>query len=209
MAFHFLLGHIVADHAFTNNAKIRKYSGSKLVGHILWSILAILAFTFDVVFSSTKGMILFLVLAFVHAVLDILRVKYYPVSRRIVDVIEAAGIGFAFLINGISLKLLANSYLSAEFVFYLLGMSTVSVGVTYFFRNFYPGNENLADVDGISERLAIYIFLLASKPFYVFISIVVALIYRLLFVKKVDHTWWISPMSGIIISIIWRMALYR
>ncbi len=208
VALHFLLGHVVADHAFTNNAKIRKYSGIKLAGHIFWSIFAILAFTFDIVFSSMKALTIFAILAVTHAILDMLRVRYCSISKRIVDAIELVGLIAAFIANIFSFGLLERSYLSAEFIFYLLGMSVVSVGVTYFFRNFYPGDENLGDVDGISERLAIFIFLLASKPFLAFVSIVIAIIYRLIFVRKVDHTWWISPVCGVLLSYLWRILLY-
>lgn len=203
-----LLGHIVADHAFTNNAKIRTYKGSKLIGHILWSVLAILAFTFDTLLKSPSGIALLIVFVSLHAFLDIGRVKMYQKNKRIVDLIEAAGILLAIIINTLCFDTLSQSYLTPEFVLYLLGMSAVSVGVTYLFRNFYPAKEFLPDVDGISERLAIFIFLLASKPLFVVISIVIAFLYRLVFVKKVDHTWWISPASGILISLLWKVLLY-
>ncbi len=206
---HFLLGHVVADHAFTNNAKIRRYSGVKLFGHIVWSIFAILAFTFDVVFASIKGLITFAILSAVHAVLDLLRVKYYKLNRKIVDLVELVGVVTALTVNVMSFEMLENSYLSREFVFYLLGMSVVSVGITYLFRNFYPGDENIHDVDGISERLAVFIFLIASKPLLVFMSISIAIVYRLIFVRKVDHTWWVSPVSGILISYLWKVLLFR
>lgn len=203
-----LLGHVVADHAFTNNAKIRTYSGSKLVGHIAWSVLAILAFTFDTLLKSTIGIAIILIFSLVHAVLDVLRVKWYRKNKRIVDIIELTGIAVALVVNLIFAPLLRNSYLSPEFVLYLMGMSVVSVAITYIFRNYYPADEFLPDVDGISERLAIFVFILASKPLLAIASIGIGLLYRLLFVKKVNHTWWISPVSGVILSFIWKWIIY-
>lgn len=208
LPLHLFLGHVVADHAFTNNAKIRTYKGSKLVGHILWSFFAVLAFTFDVFLYSRLGILILTLFFIVHAVLDVLRVKLYH-KKRFLDLVEASGLGFAFFFNMLGVKLLNNSYLSNEFVMYLLGMSVVSVGVTYFFRNFYPKDEFMSDIDGISERLAVFIFLLAPKPLFVFLSLMIAFFYRLIFVKKLNHTWWISPLSGLLISLLWRMILYQ
>lgn len=208
LPLHLFLGHVVADHAFTNNAKIRTYKGSRLVGHILWSFFAILAFTFDVFLYSKLGILILTLFFIVHAVLDVLRVKLYP-KKRLLDLVEASGLVFAFFFNMLGAKLLNNSYLSNEFVMYLLGMSVVSVGITYFFRNFYPKDEFMSDIEGISERLAVFIFLLASKPLFVFLSLVIAFFYRLIFAKKPNHTWWISPLSGLLISLVWRLILYQ
>jgi len=208
LALHLFLGHVVADHAFTNNAKIRTYKGSKLFGHILWSFFAILTFTFDVFLYSKLGTALLFGFFAIHALLDVLRVKVYPRGTPL-HLVELAGLASAFIFNVMGMNLLNRSYLSNEFVLYLLGMSAVSVGVTYFFRNFYPKDEFMSDIDGISERLAVFIFLLASKPLFVFLSLVIALFYRLIFVKKFDHTWWISPASGLLISLAWRFMLYR
>lgn len=208
LPLHLFLGHVVADHAFTNNAKIRTYRGSKLLGHIVWSFFAILAFTFDVFLRSKLGITLLVGFFIVHASLDVLRVKAYP-NGKLLNLIELIGLTSALVFNLFGTKLLSKSYLSNEFVLYLLGMSAVSVGVTYFFRNFYPKDEFMSDIDGISERLAVFIFLLASKPLFVFLSLVIALFYRLIFVKKFDHTWWISPASGFLVSLAWRFILYR
>ncbi|MEN3007940.1 hypothetical protein [Pseudothermotoga sp.] len=208
LPLHLFLGHVVADHAFTNNAKIRTYRGSKLIGHILWSFFAILAFTFDVFLYSKLGILIIAVFFTIHAVLDVLRVKLYP-KKRLLDLVEVLGLGLAFFFNMLGSRLLSSSYLSSEFVLYLLGMSSVSVGITYFFRNFYPKDEFMSDIDGISERLAVFVFLMASKPLFVFLSLVIAFLYRLIFIKRPNHTWWISPMSGLLISLAWRFMLYQ
>ncbi|MGB9789770.1 MAG: hypothetical protein ACPLTP_03955 [Thermotoga caldifontis] len=207
LPLHLFLGHVVADHAFTNNAKIRTYRGSKLLGHIIWSLFAILAFTFDTFLRSRLGTVLLIAFFTVHALLDIVRVKVYP-KGNLLNLVELVGLASALVFNIVGVRLLKGSYLSNEFVLYLLGMSVVSTGVTYFFRNFYPKDEFMSDIEGISERLAVFIFLLASKPLFVFLSLLIALFYRLIFVKRFDHTWWISPVSGLLISFAWRLMLY-
>lgn len=49
-------------HGFTDNTKIRSYKGSKLIGHIIWSVLVFLAFTFDTLLNSTKGLTVLLIM---------------------------------------------------------------------------------------------------------------------------------------------------
>ncbi|RKX52129.1 MAG: hypothetical protein DRP25_02935 [Thermotoga sp.] len=206
--WHFLLGHVVADHAFTNNEKIRKYKGLKLFGHIVWSFFAILAFCFDTIFNSLKGVVIFTSFFVLHTVVDILRVKYSK-RRRIVDILELIALSGAFLGNLMIFDLLKSSYLSPEFVYYLLGMSVVSVGVTYIFRNFYPGVPEMSDIEGISERLAFFVFMLAGKFLFAFLSLVLGFLYRLWRIKKFDATWWMSPSLGVAISAVWYISLYH
>ena len=206
--WHFLLGHVVADHAFTNNEKIRKYKGLKLFGHIVWSFFAILAFCFDTIFNSLKGVVIFTSFFVLHTVVDILRVKYSK-RRRIVDILELIALSGAFFCNLMIFDLLRSSYLSPEFVYYLLGMSVVSVGVTYIFRNFYPGVPEMSDIEGISERLAFFVFMLAGKFLFAFLSLVLGFLYRLWRIKKFDATWWMSPSLGVAISAVWYISLYH
>ena len=206
--WHFLLGHVVADHAFTNNEKIRKYKGLKLFGHIVWSFFAILAFCFDTIFNSLKGIVIFTSFFVLHTVVDILRVKYSK-RRRIVDILELIALSGAFFCNLMIFDLLRSSYLSPEFVYYLLGMSVVSVGVTYIFRNFYPGVPEMSDIEGISERLAFFVFMLAGKFLFAFLSLVLGFLYRLWRIKKSDATWWMSPSLGVVISAVWYISLYH
>ena len=206
--WHLLLGHVVADHAFTNNEKIRKYKGLKLFGHIVWSFFAILAFCFDTIFNSLKGIVIFTSFFVLHTVVDILRVKYSK-RRRIVDILELIALSGAFFCNLMIFDLLRSSYLSPEFVYYLLGMSVVSVGVTYIFRNFYPGVPEMSDIEGISERLAFFVFMLAGKFLFAFLSLVLGFLYRLWRIKKFDATWWMSPSLGVVISVVWYISLYH
>ncbi|MCD6552227.1 hypothetical protein [Thermotoga sp.] len=207
--FHLFLGHVVADHGFTNNAKIREYTGWKLIGHMIWSVFAILAFTFDVVLKSPRGTIVFFVAVVVHLVGDVLRTYLHRRGKkRAIDLLELS-LFVVFLILNFSIKdLFANSYLTSVFVFYLLGMNAVSVAITYLFRNFLPGDPKISDIEGISERLAFFVFLLAGRETLAFLSLVLGFLYRLWKFRRPDVRWWLSPALGVVISAIWNWMMY-
>ena len=206
---HLVLGHVVADHSFTNNYKIRSYRGLKLVGHILWSWFALLAFTFDTLLKNPFSLGVLVSFSIIHAFGDVYRVKLYSAGKkRAIDLLELILLILVVIANSLVAKGLKGSYLSAEFVYYLLGMSVVSVGVTYLFRNFYPGVEDLPDVDGISERLAVFVFMLARKPLFVVISLVLGLLWRIWKYRRVDPTWYLSPALGLGLSFLWYLTLY-
>jgi len=207
--FHLFLGHVVADHGFTNNAKIREYRGWKLIGHMIWSVFAILAFTFDVIFQSTTGVVVFLVSVVVHLTGDLLRVYLHRKGKkRLIDLLEVALLVIFLVLNAAVKDLFKGSYLTAEFVFYLLGMNAVSVAVTYVFRNFVPGDPKISDIEGISERLAFFVFLLAGKDLFAFLSLALGFLYRIWKFKKPDVRWWMSPVFGVLISVLWNWMMY-
>ncbi|PLV59443.1 hypothetical protein [Thermotoga sp. KOL6] len=207
--FHLLLGHVVADHGFTNNAKIREYKGWKLIGHMIWSVFAILAFTFDVIFKSTQGTIVFFISVIVHIAGDLFRVKLHKKGKkRAIDFLETSLLIVFFFLNFSIRNIFANSYLTSEFIFYLLGMNVVSVAVTYIFRNLIPGDPKISDIEGISERLAFFVFLLADRKLFAFLSLVLGFLYRLWKFKKPDVRWWMSPVLGVVLSAIWNRLMY-
>ncbi len=207
---HLVLGHVVADHAFTNNYKIRHYRGLKLLGHMAWSVFAVLAFTFDRLLRNPFALSVLLIFLAFHVFGDYYRARLYLSGRkRAVELLEMLLLLGAILGNWIVHPYLRGSYLSAEFVYYLMGMSVVSVGVTYFFRNFYPGREDLPDVDGISERLAVYVFMLAGKPLFVVVSLLLGLLCRVWKYRKPDALWYMSPALGLVLSFVWYVTLYR
>ena len=206
---HLVLGHVVADHSFTNNYKIRSYRGLKLIGHMAWSVFAILAFTFDTLLKSTLGAVVLISFMAVHVWGDFQRVRLYSMGKkREIDILELSLLLLAIVANWIVSKDLTGSYLTPEFVYYLMGMSVVSTAVTYFFRNFYPGKEDMSDIEGISERLAFFVFLLAGKTGFAYLSIALGFVYRLIRIRKYDPTWWMSPLFGITLSYIWKITLY-
>ncbi len=207
---HLFLGHVVADHGFTNNAKIREYRGLKLVGHMVWSILAILAFTFDTLLKTLEGRMVLLASFLVHVAGDYLRTEFHRLGKkRWIDFLELFELIFFFVVNWYFKDLLNASYLSTVFVFYLIGMNLVSVAATYFFRNFKPGNPNISDIEGISERLAFFVFYLAGKPLFAFLSLLIGFLYRLWKFRKPREDWWVSPAWGILVSVLWKFLMYR
>ncbi|ACJ74855.1 membrane protein, putative [Thermosipho africanus TCF52B] len=201
---HLFLGHYVADHGFTHNSKLRHLKGWKLIEHLIWSVFAILAFTFDTLLKDAP-VILFTFIA-IHLVLDFLRTKVKKESFY--HLIEISGIILALIFNYSVYKYFYTSYLSREFVLYLLGMALVTTALSYFFRNFYPKDEMFEDLEGISERLAFFVFFLANKPFFAFLSLLLGFMYRLWKVKKFDHVWWISPAFAVVFSMIWKVIVF-
>ncbi|SHH32074.1 hypothetical protein [Thermosipho atlanticus] len=201
---HLFLGHYVADHGFTNNSKIRHLKGWKIVEHMIWSVFAILAFTFDTLLFNVP-IVLFSFIS-IHLLLDYLRIK---VNKKLYyHFIELTGILVALIFNFSVVNYFSTSYLSKEFVMYLLGMALVTTALSYFFRNFYPAIENFEDLEGISERLAFFVFFLANKPSFAFISLLLGFLYRLWKVKKFDHVWWISPLFAILFSFLWKGLVF-
>ncbi len=207
---HLVLGHVVADHSFTNNYKIRNYRGMKLFNHMVWSVFAVLAFTFDTLLNNTKGIIVLSSFIAFHIWGDYERVKLNSSGRkRMIDILELILLTGAIIANWIVHDRFYQSFLSSEFVYYLMGMSVVSTGITYLFRNFYPGIEDMSDIEGISERLAFFVFLLAGKIGFAYLSLAFGLLYRLIRIRKYNASWWMSPLFGITISYLWKITLYR
>ncbi|QTA37993.1 hypothetical protein JYK00_00100 [Thermosipho ferrireducens] len=203
---HLFLGHFVADHGFTNNSKIRNLQNLKLFQHMIWSIFAILAFTFDTLLKSSFTITVLVIFIVIHLVMDYVRVKVK--NKFYLHIIELTGIFTALIFNFLVSKYFEFSYLSKEFVYYLLGMAVVSTAVSYFFRNFYPGDEDFEDLEGISERLAFFVFFLAGKPGLAFLSLGIGFLYRIWKIKKFSHVWWISPLSSIIITVLWKPLIF-
>mgnify|MGYP000860486315 CR=1 FL=1 len=207
MMIHLFLAHFVADHGFTDNTKIRSYKGSKLIGHIIWSILAFLAFTFDTLLNTTRGLTVLFIMIAIHILGDVLRVKLDGSVGKI-HILELILIAISLFLNIFVADLLAYSFISKEFALYLLGMAVVTMAVTYIFRNFYPGDLEYNDLDGISERLAFFVFFLAKNYLFAFLSLLLGYLYRLWKVKKFTPTWWISPLLGVAITIVWKFIVF-
>ncbi|ODN31340.1 hypothetical protein [Fervidobacterium thailandense] len=203
---HLFLAHFVADHGFTDNTKIRSYRGMKLLEHILWSIFAFLAFTFDTLLKSSTGRTVLFVAIAIHVAGDILRTKLG--SSWKVHLLEVVLLGIMFVLNTFVSKTFVTSYISREFALYLLGMAVVTMAVTYIFRNFYPGDPNYNDLDGISERLAFFIFFLGKSYLLAGLSLLLGYLYRLWKVKKFSASWWISPLSALVITLIWKFLIW-
>jgi len=197
---HIIIAYLTADYAFINTNKIKDLDKKELFKHWIWVVLILLAFTFDTVLKTLYGSIALIAFVSFHFFNDLLKKKNLLIS-------ELLGITISLVLNILLANQLKNSYITPEFSFYLLGMLLVSVVASTVFRSFKIIKEDSTDSDGISERLAIFIFLYAEQYFWVFISVTVALVYRLILQKKVSIYWLLSPLIGIFISLLWKLIL--
>ncbi|MDK2865231.1 MAG: hypothetical protein PWP37_1423 [Thermotogota bacterium] len=193
---HYFVIYLVADHAFVNNHTLDRQTFKQFLGHLLWSFLVVLAFTFDTLLKTTEGTVIFLSFAGLHLLTDWIRWRFHRNK-----IVELANLVITFIYTLLFSSFLKRSYVSPEFSTYLLGMLIVTVGVTYLTRELTEPDRK--DTVGISERLAIYIFAMAGRFEWVIISIIAGLVYRLIFEKRRDVTWWLSPLVGALLSFLW------
>jgi hypothetical protein len=192
-----------------NNYKLDKMKKNRMMLHFVWVFLSYLAFTFDVVFKSGLGVLLFILAVGFNIAIDLLRKRYKN------PVLEISALAFYIVLSLVSTSMFLTSFISPEFSWYLVGMILATVGVTYFIRRFKIIDPVKSDSVGISERLALFIFVFAQKIEFVIITVVVALLYRLIFslifsrknkkewVADNKKEWVISPVTGLIVSYVW------
>jgi hypothetical protein len=92
---------------------------------------------------------------------------------------------------------------------YLIGMIFVSVLPTQIMRMTGIIKTFEAESDGISERLAMYVFICADKPLYAIIVPIVALLYRKIVKKEFDKSWWISPLIGFTVPWLFKFIIFH
>lgn len=204
LALHFFLAHTIADYSFSNPMKMY---GTKSIAstlkHLLWYILVFLAFSFDTVFSSALGISFFVGSVALHFLID-----YFRYSNKKPWWVESLSWISFFVVGVLSSTLFSNSYISAVFAMYLTGMVLVSVIPTQLFRMLRWIDPMENESDGISERLAIFIFLVAQNWLFTLISIGCGILYRLIFRKKFDRIWWLSPTIGVTVAFLFRWIMY-
>jgi len=200
MPVHLLVAYIVANHAFVNNNKLGDTEGKKKLYQILWGALVLLAFSFDTLFSTPKGILVFALAILLLPVILFLRTKFPQ------DLIEFLAIVLYTFLSFLVSDLLKNSYITSPFAWYLLGILLVTVGVTYFFRKGIIDSFK-RDSIGITERLVIYIFAFAGKIEWIIISVLAAVVYRVIFSKERKIEWILSPLIGVIFSLLWKLLM--
>ncbi|MFO7882451.1 MAG: hypothetical protein R6U52_07955 [Kosmotogaceae bacterium] len=200
MPVHLLVAYIVANHAFVNNNKLGEMEEKRNLYQILWGALVILAFSFDTLFTTPKGIFVFTIAIVLLPVILFLRTR---LSQDLVEFL--AIILYAFLSFLVS-DLLHASFITTPFAWYLLGILLVTVGVTYFFRKGIIDSMK-SDSIGITERLVIYIFAFAGKIEWVIISVLVAIVYRVIFSKERKIEWVLSPVFGVGFSFVWKLIM--
>ncbi|WGS65898.1 hypothetical protein [Marinitoga aeolica] len=197
---HGFLSHFVADHAFSNVYSDKLKVRNNLITHIVWSVLAILAFTFDSL-KTPLGIIAFLVLASYHVFIDIYRTKGTTFKK------ELLYLAIALIINLVFYKAYTNSYISNEFIYYIIGMMFATSFGSFIERTYNIIDQQIKDTAGASERLAIYIFISKFKIEWVLVTILAGLLYRFFIVKEKSKEWVFSPLYGIIVSSIWILIM--
>jgi len=200
----YFLAHTVSDYAFTNPMKLY---GEKhifeILKHTIWFVLVFLAFSFDVVFLNPLNLVIFFSALCLHAIIDFLRFrKFNP------WMVETLSICTFLLFSLLFSRQFVNSFISSYFSMYLIGMICVSVIPTQIMRMTKLIDPLENESEGISERLAIYIFICAGQFLFAGVALVIALAYRFIVKKKVDRTWWISPLIGLTVPWVFKIVIF-
>lgn len=200
-AINLLLAHLVSDFAFTNVFSEKFNKKDSFLYHIIWVIVAFLAFNFDVLnsFLSVSILVLSIIL---HIIWDYFRMKKGS------SPIKELGISLVFLVIGyFSNSLYENSFLSFTFQYYLLGLILVTGIVTYLFRYYKIFPLENKDTTGMTERMVLFIFLVNQMYLFAIITVVIGIIYKYIFEKFRKKEIYLSPIIGFIFSIIWLFLL--
>ncbi|MFW6262853.1 MAG: hypothetical protein ACOC34_02355, partial [Thermotogota bacterium] len=181
----YFLAHTVADYAFTNPMKLygeRRFT--ELIKHLIWVILVFLAFSFDIIFTSPFNIVVFIIALMIHFHFDFFRIKKFnPWTVELSSMVAFLLYAFAFS------KQFTNSFITSYFSFYLIGMLCVSVIPTQIMRMSKLIDPLENESEGISERLAMFIFICAGQYLFAGAVLLIALVYRLIVKKKVETTW--------------------
>jgi len=182
----------------------RNKKWTDLAKHSIWMLLVFLAFSFDVLFSSVGGLLIFLGACAMHFGIDVLRVKNQ--NQWLVEGLSLS----LFLVYALALSFpFAASYVSPYFALYLTGMVCVSVIPTQLFRMLGVVDRNATESEGISERLALFIFLLAGQYWFALIATVAAFLYRSFMPGlKPTKLWWLSPLLGWTLPFLFKWFIF-
>lgn len=196
------LSHFVSDYAFTNVYSEKFLDKSDYYKHIIWFLLVFLAFNFDMLNGWAALVVTGSLL--LHAGIDIYRIK----KQKANFYMELIFLGIFFLISYIFRNLFLNSFLSNVFQLYIVGMVVATSFGSFLFRTFNVLKKEEKDTIGASERLAMFIFILAQQYLWVLIAIGAGIAYKLLFVKEKNFKEMIfSPTYAIIISLLWLILM--
>jgi len=175
----------------------------EIIKHCIWFVLVFMAFSFDVAFSSTLNGVIFASALALHFLIDFLR------FRKINPwIVESCSIVSFLLLSILFSHLFVNSYISSYFSMYLIGMISVSVIPTQFMRMTKVVDPMENESEGISERLAMYVFICAGNYLFALTAILIALVYRLIVKKQFDKTWWLSPLIGGVVPWFFKFIIF-
>lgn len=200
-AINLLLAHLVSDFAFTNVFSEKLDKKDNTLYHIIWVVIAFLAFTFDSLSSLASIVIISLSIIF-HIVWDLYRKKIESTPVKEISVMLIF-IVISFFAKGI----FENSYLSIIFQYYLLGLLLVTGLVTYLFRYLKILPLEKKDTTGMTERMVLFIFLVNQMYLYAVITVIVGVTYKYIFEKFRNKEIIFSPIIGFIFPLLWLLLL--
>ncbi|BBE31098.1 hypothetical protein OSSY52_12390 [Tepiditoga spiralis] len=193
------LSHLISDFAFSDVYSKDFLDKKNYYKHMIWAAVVFFIFNFD---TNNLGK-LFAVLAFlIHVALDFFRIK--KGSTLLFETISS----LSFLILSIPMNnYYLDSYISNPFQIYILGLLiTTSIG-SYIFRTFNILPKGKKDTTGTSERLAVFIFIMAHQYILALIAIIAGIIYKMLFEKRKDKEIIYSIIYGTALSFIWMLIM--
>jgi hypothetical protein len=175
----------------------------EILKHTIWFVLVFLAFSFDVVFSNPLNIVIFVSALILHTIIDFLRFrKFNP------WMVESLSIFTFLLFSFIFSSRFVNSFITSYFSLYLIGMVCVSVIPTQIMRMTKLIDPLENESEGISERLAMFIFICAGQYLFAVAALLIALVYRLIVKKEFDRTWWLSPLMGLTLPWFFKIVIF-
>jgi len=200
-AINLLLAHLVSDFAFTNVFSEKLNKKDNTLYHIIWAVIAFLAFSFDVL-GSFSGILLISLGIAIHVLWDFYRKKINSTPLK-----EFSVILVFIVISFFTKNIFADSFLSLTFQYYILGLILVTGLVTYFFRYLKIFPLEKKDTTGMTERMVLFIFLVNQMYLYAIITVIVGITYKYIFEKFRNKEIFFSPIIGFIFSLLWLLLL--
>jgi len=194
-----LLSHLISDFAFSDVYSKDFLDKKNYYKHMIWAAVVFFIFNFD---TTTFGKV-FAVLAFlIHVGLDLFRIKKGSTIR-----FEITS-SLLFLVLSLPMNTYyLDSYISNPFQIYILGLLiTTSIG-SYIFRTFDILPKGKKDTTGTSERLAVFIFIMAHQYLLALVAIITGILYKIMFEKRKDKEVIYSVVYGIVLSFIWMLIM--
>ncbi len=203
----FLLIYAVSGYAFSNNFLVYEGDKKEFQKALLWTVLISLAFTFDLL-TSMIGLLsvsafTLLLLAGVYLKRKVSGTKGYVLAE-----LFNFSIALAFTIP-LSSWISSVSYLRPPFVNYILGLTVVSVVFMDVLKRLGFLDKESGDSDGNFERILLFIFVMAGQVWYTCLTIAGMIVYRYLRYRKPSKMWIISPVGGILISLLWALLMHQ
>ncbi len=201
----FLLIYTASDYGFSNNSLIYKHDRKEIQKAFIWTVLITLSLTFNLLTSWIGLLSVTLFILFMSASI-LIKSRSDKNSWYILSELVNVAVALIFTLP-LAGWLETHSYLRPPFVNYLLGLTVVSVVFADIFRRLGYLSESSGDSDGNFERILLFIFIMAWQWWYVALTIAAMLVYRFIRYRKVSKSWFMSPSTGIVFSLLWLLLM--